>query len=120
DGFVKIEGALEPAEVERFRDACLALAGNMTRLSEGSTFDQYVNVWRHDATLRELTLHPRLAALGHDLAGIPLRIWHDQTLIKKPHTSTPTEFHQDRPFWPHGTCRESVSAWIALVDVPPE
>src|SRR5207249_5940901 len=84
------------------------------------TFYQYVNVWRHDAALRELTLHPGLAALAHELAGIPLRIWHDQTLIKKPHTSTPTEFHQDRPFWPHATCRESLSAWIALVDVPPE
>lgn len=120
DGFVRVAGVLEPDEVARFAEACRTLAGRVARLSEGTTFDQYVNVWQRDGVLRELTLHPRLAALATELAGVPLRIWHDQTLIKKPHTSTPTEFHQDRPFWPHATCRQSLSAWVALVDVPPE
>ncbi|HZC25590.1 MAG TPA: phytanoyl-CoA dioxygenase family protein, partial [Actinopolymorphaceae bacterium] len=37
-----------------------------------------------------------------------------------PHNEVSTEFHQDRPYWPHAGDRHSLSAWIALVDVPYE
>lgn len=83
-------------------------------------FRQIVQVWRSDPVLRELTLHAGLATVATQLAGIPLRLWHDQLLIKKPHNQTPTEFHQDAPYWPHAGSRHQLSAWIALVDVPVE
>ena len=54
----------------------------------------------------ELTLNP-LAQQATELAGIPLRLWHDQLLIKKPHNGAPTEFHQDAPYWPHANVRHS-------------
>jgi ectoine hydroxylase-related dioxygenase (phytanoyl-CoA dioxygenase family) len=41
-------------------------------------------------------------------------------LVKEPHNNVATEFHQDRPYWPHSGDRLPLSAWIALVDVPPE
>ena len=41
-------------------------------------------------------------------------------LVKEPHNNAATEFHQDRPYWPHADDRHPLSAWIALVDVPPE
>ena len=71
-------------------------------------FNQYVNIWRQDDVLRELTLDARLAAAATALA-VPLRLWHDQLLIKPAHGAA-TEFHQDAPYWPHGGSRHSLSA----------
>lgn len=121
DGFVRIKGVLTPEEVERFRDAARQQYETGTALNrDDQIFKQVVNVWTSDETLRDLTLHPKLARLATELAGLPVRIWHDHLLIKKPHNQAPTEFHQDAPYWPHANCRHSLSAWVALVDVPVE
>jgi phytanoyl-CoA hydroxylase len=121
DGFVRIKGVLTPEEVERFRAAAKQQYETGTALNrDDQIFKQVVNVWTTDETLRDLTLHPKLAQLATELAGLPVRIWHDHLLIKKPHNQAPTEFHQDAPYWPHANCRHSLSAWVALVDVPVE
>ncbi|GAA5055316.1 ectoine hydroxylase-related dioxygenase (phytanoyl-CoA dioxygenase family) [Thermocatellispora tengchongensis] len=120
-GFVRVRGVLDPEEVERFRAGAEAfLAAHRAESIGGEVFRQLVNVWRRDPVVRELTLHPRLARIAERLAGVPLRIWHDHMLVKEPHSDTPTEFHQDQPYWPHTGGRHALSAWIALVDVPPE
>ncbi len=122
-GFVHIPSVLTAAEVEEFR--AQAQEGEQ-RLKEKAlryrnpVFTQLVNVWREDEGMRKLTLHSNVAELAEQLAGIPLRLWHDQMLIKQPHISTPTEFHQDQPYWPHANSTHSLTAWIALVDVPVE
>ena len=122
DGFVRVRGILEPDEVERFRQAAQAYleAHRAEDYSRHSVFTQLVNVWQHDEVLRELTLHPRLARVAEQLAGVRLRIWHDHMLVKEPHNNVATHFHQDRPYWPHTGETLSLSAWVALVDVPPE
>jgi ectoine hydroxylase-related dioxygenase (phytanoyl-CoA dioxygenase family) len=121
DGFVRISSALTPAEVERYRAAAAAAYEREQGLNPGDPiFKQIVNIWKRDEVLRELTFHPVLASYATQLAGLPLRIWHDQLLIKPPRNGAPTEFHQDAPYWPHGDCRHSLSAWVALVDVPVE
>ncbi|QDP94932.1 phytanoyl-CoA dioxygenase family protein [Microlunatus elymi] len=121
DGFVHIPGVLQPDEVERYREAARDVFGREQGLDPNNRmFKQVVNIWQRDETLRELTLDSRLAGLATQLAGIELRIWHDQLLIKPPHNQTPTEFHQDAPYWPHAGCRHALSAWVALVDVPVE
>ena len=121
DGFIHIPGVLEPDEVERFRNAARAVFDREQGLKPGNRmFKQVVNIWPRDDVLRDLTLDAQLSGLATQLAGIPLRIWHDQLLIKPPHNETPTEFHQDAPYWPHADCRHSLSAWVALVDVPVE
>jgi phytanoyl-CoA hydroxylase len=121
-GFVRVRGVLEPDQVERFRTAAEAyLAAHRTEsLEKADVFRQLVNVWQRDETLRELTLDRRLGRIAEQLAGFPLRLWHDQMLVKEPHNNAATEFHQDRPYWPHTGDRLPISAWIALVDVPPE
>jgi ectoine hydroxylase-related dioxygenase (phytanoyl-CoA dioxygenase family) len=119
-GFVRIPQVLTPTEVERFRDAVVAYRQRVGMHPERPTFAQYVDVWRDDETVAELTRHPVLAAAAERLAGIPLRIWHDQTLVKDPHNGAPTEFHQDQPYWPHANSQHALSAWVALVDVPVE
>jgi len=67
--------------------------------------------------MKELTLHPRVAGVAARLAGVPLRLWHDQTLVKEA-GGKPTEWHQDQPYWPHAKGDNPISCWIALVDVP--
>jgi len=121
-GFIHIPNVLAPEEVDRFHQAALDAAKTMQNHSAGAPmiFNQTVNVWRHNETIRQLTLHPRIAAIATRLAGVRLRIWHDHTLIKPPVKSVPTEFHQDGPYWPHINQRNALSVWVALVDVPVE
>ena len=119
-GFVHIPGIITPDEAAEFREAALACAQRLQSYHTGKVFTQLVNVWREDETMRRLTRHPNIGAVAQRLAGMPLRLWHDHILIKQPHNNAPTEFHQDQPFWPHGTSRHTLSAWIALIDVPVE
>lgn len=120
NGFVHIPGIISREEVPRFREAALRLAQEREGRREDAIFKQIVNVWREDEVMRELTLHPNVAAVAGKLAGTALRLWHDQILIKKPHNQAPTEFHQDQPYWPHANSKNPISAWIALCDVPVE
>ena len=102
DGFIRLLGVLTPEEVERYRSAAARAYDEISSLDAGNQmFRQIVQVWKSDATLRELTLHPGLADYAAQLAGMEVRLWHDQLLIKKPHNHTATEFHQDSPYWPH-------------------
>lgn len=121
DGFTLVPQVFSPAEVARYRDAAETYAQTHDVRNPGDhTFDQLVNVWRNDRALAELTLSSRLGDLAVQLSGIPMRIWHDQLLVKQPHNGAKTEFHQDAPYWPHEGSRHWLSAWVALVDVPVE
>jgi ectoine hydroxylase-related dioxygenase (phytanoyl-CoA dioxygenase family) len=120
DGFVHLPGVFARERAERFRVAAVAARERVRNHHEGRAFTQLLQLWRQDDTLRELTLDPDLARIATRLAGIPLRLWHDQLLIKDPHNGAATEFHQDQPYWPHQNVRHALSAWVALVDVPVE
>ncbi len=121
NGFLHVPGVLNPDEVARYRDAAAKAYDELDPLDPGNQmFRQIVQVWKSDPILRELTMSSMLASLATELAGLPIRLWHDQLLIKKPHNHTPTEFHQDAPYWPHAGSRHQISAWVALVDVPVE
>src|SRR3954451_14709979 len=121
NGFLHLKGVLTPQEVKRYRAAAAHAYDAIASLDgDNQMFRQIVQVWKSDSTLRQLTLHPGLASYAVQLAGMPVRLWHDQLLIKKPHNHTPTEFHQDSPYWPHPGGRHQLSAWVALVDVPVE
>jgi ectoine hydroxylase-related dioxygenase (phytanoyl-CoA dioxygenase family) len=115
-GFVHIPRVFSGAEVDRFRDAATAFRTRVQTVGQ-AVFSQYVDVWQRDETLAELTRNPRLAGIAERLQGSRLRIWHDQILVKDPHNGAATEFHQDRPYWPHAG-GQALSAWVALVDVP--
>ncbi len=122
-GFVHIPGIISKAEAAEFRAAALDLVPRLRSYAQGAAkdiFTQLVNVWREDDRMKQLTLHPNVGAVAERLAGVPLRLWHDQILIKQPHNNAPTEFHQDQPYWPHANCRHALSAWVALCDVPVE
>jgi ectoine hydroxylase-related dioxygenase (phytanoyl-CoA dioxygenase family) len=119
-GFVHIPQVISKEEAEHYRGVALELSQRMRSLHTGPVFVQLVNAWQAEPEMRPLTLHPNVGAIAQRLAGIPLRLWHDHILIKQPHNNAATEFHQDFPYWPHATSRHTLSAWIALVDVPVE
>lgn len=119
-GFVHVPGIISEHETREFHDAALALAERMKSFNESGIFTQLVNAWLEDGTIRRLTLHPNVGAIAERLTGVPLRLWHDQVLIKQPHNKRPTEFHQDQPLWPHDNRHTSIGAWIALCDIPAE
>lgn len=120
NGFVHVPGVIPRADAGRFRAAATAAQDRIEDHHDGAAFTQLLQLWKQDDTLRELTFNPDLAGIARRLAGIPLRLWHDQLLIKPPHNGAATEFHQDQPYWPHGNSRHALSAWVALVDVPVE
>lgn len=123
NGIVKVEGIISPDEAAHYRQVTLDLLKNTApggQARYGKTFHQYVDVWRDNEVLRQLTLHPRVGAFAQKLAGLPLRLWHDHTLAKEPAKAGPTAFHQDQMKWPFERPRQTLSAWIALQDTPVE
>lgn len=120
DGFVRIEQIITPQEAAKYRDIALHISDQAPSRQATSVFDQHVNVWRDHPAIKPLTLHPNIARAAQALAGVPMRLWHDHILIKRPHNNIATEFHQDQPYWPHANSVEPISCWLALCDVPVE
>jgi len=119
-GFLKVRSVLNAQQVDDFHRAAVEFKSRTPSYRKDAILDQRVNVWRHDDVLRRLTFDARLGAIAERLAGTPLRLWHDQMLVKPAGDSRATEFHQDQPYWPHQGATEPITAWIALVDVPVE
>jgi phytanoyl-CoA hydroxylase len=120
NGFVGIRNILPRDEALEWREAALGASERLRSYSDQPVFTQTVNVWQQDPRMKELTLDPRLASAAKTLAGVQLRLWHDQVLIKQPHNQTPTEFHQDQPYWPHVDSPNPISIWLSLGDASVE
>src|SRR3954462_8328762 len=81
NGFLHLKGVLTPEEVERYGTGAARAYDELASLNaDNQMFRQIVQVWKSDAILRELTLHPGLARYASQLAGVPVRLWHDQLL----------------------------------------
>jgi ectoine hydroxylase-related dioxygenase (phytanoyl-CoA dioxygenase family) len=122
-GFCRAPGLLSRTEALEFRQAALAAVVDPSRVptSDRAVFRQQRNLWRDDPGLRGLTFHPRVLEAVHRLSGgRRMRLWQDHILIKRPRNGQATAFHQDEPYWPIGRATFTVSAWIALGDVPVE
>lgn len=127
DGFLRIRGVFQGTELERHQQAVGAYLdahrqeSRIRDLPHARTFTQLVNVWRLDDAVARLSLSPLIGRLAAQLTGKPVRLWHDQMLVKEPHNAAATNFHQDRPLWPHTPeSGPSLTAWMAMVDVPVE
>lgn len=120
NGFVHVPGIISKEEAAYFREVALEIGEANKKPGGSRIFNQVVNLWHRDERMRKLTFHPNVTAVAKKLAGAPLRLWHDQILIKDPHNNAATEFHQDQPYWPHAHSPDPISIWIALCDVPVE
>lgn len=120
-GFVHVPGLLTEPEVTRFRTAALDAVQQRSKEDEdfATGIVSTTDGWEGNATLRELALHPRIGATAERLAGMPLRVWGGEVLVKHPHQSATTGLHDDLTFALLDS-RLTFNTWIALVDVPVE
>lgn len=122
-GFVRVPNLLTEQEVTRFRQAALDAYAEGTYLT--SRFMDRTGIissedgWEKNPTLREFALHPRIGAIAERLAGMPLRVWGGEVLVKPAGESTATPLHDDFTNELLNS-RLTLTCWVALVDVPVE
>ena len=135
NGFIIIENFLSPEELEYWRKAVNAAVeeragikipgrniktGEADGINEDSgylakVFDQLLNLWQTNDTVKEIMIDQRIGKMATQLSGADgIRIWHDQALIKRP-WANPTAWHLDTPFWSFSD-RHAISIWVALDD----
>jgi phytanoyl-CoA hydroxylase len=132
NGFLAVENFLNSQELEKL---CEDVARGVKQIgsrrvggdvnkefdSDGTSyydqvFLQKVNLWKFSDAIKEFFLNPSLGKMLCELADTDgMRIWHDQTLQKKP-WGNPTAWHLDNPYWSFYS-HQSISIWIALDDV---
>jgi ectoine hydroxylase-related dioxygenase (phytanoyl-CoA dioxygenase family) len=129
DGYVKITGFLDTAELAQLRDTIEAAVAARTERIPGfadagvtgdayydNVFKQRVNLWRTDEATRRFILDERIGGIAARLEDQPaMRLYHDQALFKGP-WANPTSWHLDNPYWAFHS-RNATTIWIALDDV---
>ncbi|MDA2813274.1 phytanoyl-CoA dioxygenase family protein [Nocardiopsis sp. RSe5-2] len=124
-GFINVPGLLTPEEVaEQLEDAKRQLSREKTELweeDEGLAMDWVPDAGLRSEVTRRLTFHPKITAVAERLAGAPLRLFKSE-LFRKPAggASAPTPLHHDEPSHPIEGRPITLTAWVALVDVPVE
>lgn len=135
NGFIIIEDFLSPAELDTWRKAVTVAVearagikipgkniktGEADGINEDSdyfakVFDQLLNLWQTNESVKNLMVDQRIGKMASQLSGANgIRIWHDQALIKRP-WANPTAWHLDTPFWSFSD-RRAISIWVALDD----
>lgn len=127
NGYIRIPDVLSPDELEQVR-ADLSAANEARRTKPvvnnekplnryDAIFEQMVNLWVDSEGMRRITCSRRLAEIARRLTGVArIRLWHDHSLIKMPHTNQPSPWHQDWVYWPMNQTG-ALSCWLALDDV---
>ena len=128
NGFLVLEGVLDANELQRWRDVVArAMDTQLTdprgRHNQHEKMDQqYAQVFTQCNRLSDvspeiagLVRDPRLGELAGRLVGADaMRIWHDQALVKQPHSNA-TSWHNDDPYWSFSSY-SSVNMWVPLDD----
>lgn len=124
DGFVQIDDVLTGEALVELRTAvanAVAAENDDQRPMEekgtyGRLFIQKVNLWTRHPDVERFALCRRFAGIAARLAGLPVRIWHDQALFKEPDGGLRTPWHQDAHYWPHQQKTGQITIWLALKD----
>lgn len=128
NGFVAVEDFLPPAELERWRTVVLQAVAergdqkfshpgeDVTNTADREFYDavfvQRVNLWQTSEAVKQLLFASRVGAVAAQLEGRPIRMWHDQALIKEGWANA-TSWHVDVPYWSFDSTH-AISCWVAL------
>ncbi len=127
DGCIKLKQVLSEAAIARFQPIFQRLvaerARNLPPLAErdtyGKAFQQIMNLWIAEESVRPFVLSRRLARIAAELMEVDgVRLYHDQALFKEPGGGA-TPWHADQHYWPLDTDR-TITAWIPLQATPLE
>lgn len=125
-GFLVYEDLLSQPELAELTDAVMRAIADMgdrkimalewrdQQEYYDSVFQQRLNLWKHSDVVRKYMLDSGISTLASRLSGVPMRVWHDQALNKKP-WSNPTSWHLDDPYWSFSS-PDAITIWIALDD----
>ncbi len=126
NGFVQVNNVLNEQELAELRgyiddvmgrDGAQSIQTDRAGGAYYSVLNQRVNTWRDHGGIARFVLSRRFAEIGRQLTGFSgIRLFHDHALLKMPHDSKPTPWHQDYPYWPMQD-PGAFSIWIALDDV---
>jgi len=82
-------------------------------------FNQVMNLWQRDETVKEFTFGKKLARIAAELMKVSgVRLYHDQALYKEIGGGI-TPWHADQYYWPLSNAN-TCTAWMPLQDTPLE
>ncbi len=139
-GFLVVNDAFSPAEVERALAGLLDLIGGKNPAFKGVQFEAAVRdrlptlpaeqrqdvvrklAWfvEYDARLKALSAHPRLLATLERIMGDRPELFQDMALLKPPLVGREKPWHQDNAYFNFPPETPVVGAWIALDEAVPE
>ncbi len=122
EGFLKVPQVLTPAEVAEGLEEATAMLRRQDTLrwpsEAGVVMDWVASPELESRILRRLVLHPVITAIAERLAGRPLRLFKSELLRKAQVGSAATPLHADEGALPIDGAPVTLTAWVALVDVP--
>jgi ectoine hydroxylase-related dioxygenase (phytanoyl-CoA dioxygenase family) len=74
-----------------------------------------VHLAPRSAVLRDFCASPLFADLGHDLVGPDVRLYWDQSVVKRPRGTEPVLWHQDNGYT-YVEPQAYLTCWVALTD----
>ena len=123
DGVVCLRGLMDEAWVDRMRSAVDRVTHRPGPMREtyypdapGQFFSEKF-LWTFDPDFRAYVFESLAAAtVGRLMRATRINLFYDHLLVKEPGTTSPTQWHQDRNFWPFdGT--QICSVWFPLDSV---
>jgi phytanoyl-CoA hydroxylase len=123
DGFVHVPQVLTPEEIDSYLTDARAQLDREEKLSwddGGNVMEWVADPELKSQPMRKLALHPRVTAIAERLAGGPLRLFKTELLRKRGGDSTGTPGHIDAMAFPFRGAPVTLTAWVALTDVPVE
>ncbi|OJT20418.1 hypothetical protein BO221_30865 [Archangium sp. Cb G35] len=124
EGFLMVPQVLTPEEVAGFFEEAAAMLSRGKTLhwpsEKGMVMDWVADAEIESAIMRRLALHPVITGIAEELAGRPLRLFKSELLRKEGTGSTMTPPHIDEFALPISGAPVTLTAWVALVDVPKE
>jgi phytanoyl-CoA hydroxylase len=124
-GFVLVADAFDQEEVDRMvaaidpiearREEWLRARGGRFLIARAGEITFSTHLVLESAILRDLVGSPPLTDLCADLVGPDVRLYWDQAVYKKPHTSSPFPWHQDNGY-AYVEPQQYLTCWIALTD----
>ena len=136
-GWVKLEGFVDPATVERMLIRLKAKMGEDASADAGggysddaatsrpaaarALFNSYEGLSAEEQEFRAVSMSAAMGRALSRLADDGVRFWDDMALVKMPveKAGGKTPWHQDMPYYPFDRLG-MLNLWLALVDVPPE
>ncbi|MEM1028733.1 MAG: phytanoyl-CoA dioxygenase family protein [Myxococcota bacterium] len=119
DGYVKIEGLLDPAGLLSLRDDLSVMLTERVAGAADLGFPSLEMVWEHHEPTRAYVFSRRLARVAAELLGVDgVRLYHDNVLSKNPGCGR-TPWHYDAHHYPIDHA-DVVTAWFPLQPLPVE